>query len=93
VADRSEAGVFWRTPCIANNVEVIAMLWLAAAVHLAAPVAGSEQLPALRMQRQPRVELPRDPLRALPARAQARLDAVLEHLDVIGGGLAWKMRW
>ncbi len=69
------------------------MLWVAAAVHLAAPLAAPAPLAALRMQRQPRVELPRDPLRPLPARAQARLDAVLERLDVIDGGLAWKMRW
>jgi hypothetical protein len=71
------------------------MLWLAAAAHLAttAPPASPAPPGAVRAESQPRVEAWPDPRRPFPPRAQARLDAVLERLDVIDRGIAWKMRW
>jgi hypothetical protein len=68
------------------------MLWLAAAAHLA--VAHAAPVPPGAVRAPPvRTDLAPDARRFLSPRAQARLDAVLERVDVIDGGLAWKMRW
>ena len=71
------------------------MLWLAAAAHLATTALPASPAPpgAVGTEGAPRVEAPADPRRPFPPRAQARLDAVLERVDVIDRGIAWKMRW
>jgi hypothetical protein len=70
------------------------MLWLAATTHLAAaaPQAGPAPSGAVRTQ-QPSLDAQPDPRRRLSPAVQARLDAVLERFDIIGGGIAWKVRW
>ena len=69
------------------------MLWLAAAAHLAAVVHTAPVPPGAVRPPPVRTDLAPDARRFLSPRAQARLDAVLERVDVIDGGIAWKMRW
>jgi hypothetical protein len=67
------------------------MLWLAAAAHLA--VAHAAPVPPGAVRAPVRTDRAPDARRFLSPRAQARLDAVLERVDVIDGGIAWKVRW
>jgi hypothetical protein len=69
------------------------MLWLAAAAQLAtAPHVAPAPAGAIRAQPL-RADAGPEARRLLAPHVQARLEAVLERLDVIDGGVAWKMRW
>ena len=70
------------------------MFWLAASAHLAAaPHTAPVPSSAVRAPPAHRVDSLPETRALLPPRAQARLEAVLEHFDLIEGGIAWKMRW
>lgn len=70
------------------------MLWLAAAAHLATvPHAAPAPSGAMRGQPPRAADTAPEQRRFLAPRLQARLDSLLERLDVIDGGLAWKVHW